>query len=309
MASQKLLVKKFKKIKRWNWGKTEIKRLIKLTPNITKRQKTKHPKIKIKSDRIRKVPEILDSRHLLRPHFWWKRYFCRARLRYRLRKNQKNLSSLEWARFIYAIEAIADSDTPMPNFQDYVQIHIQAMTTATGNSWGAHGGNNFLTWHREYLVKLEARLLAINPLVTIPYWNWIEDRAIPNQLNNASDLTRWGITRNSSFNGSPIATTSQYNNLMSITNFNAFSSTLESSPFHDLIHGLVGGTMSTAASPADPIFWLHHCFIDKVFADWQSLNPTVNHPSPNTVLKPSPLMTRTNAQVWKIRRLRYIYQP
>jgi hypothetical protein len=60
-------------------------------------------------------------------------------------------------------------------------------------------------------------------------------------------------------------------------------------------------------SPADPIFWLHHGFIDKLFADWQILNPAAIHPNSSEILKPSPIMTRTNAQVWSTLGLGYIY--
>ncbi|MBX9589076.1 MAG: tyrosinase family protein [Hyphomonadaceae bacterium] len=31
----------------------------------------------------------------------------------------------------------------------------------------------------------------------------------------------------------------------------------------------VGGTMLIASSPNDPVFFLHHCFVDKLWADWQ----------------------------------------
>ena len=30
------------------------------------------------------------------------------------------------------------------------------------------------------------------------------------------------------------------------------------------------GDMSSWKSPIDPLFWVHHCFIDKIFADWQA---------------------------------------
>ena len=38
---------------------------------------------------------------------------------------------------------------------------------------------------------------------------------------------------------------------------------------HGLIHGCVQGHMSELmCSPYDPIFWLHHAFIDLIFEDW-----------------------------------------
>jgi tyrosinase len=42
---------------------------------------------------------------------------------------------------------------------------------------------------------------------------------------------------------------------------------------HNQIHNEVGGDMATEASPNDPIFWLHHCMLDKVWADWQESHP------------------------------------
>jgi tyrosinase len=42
---------------------------------------------------------------------------------------------------------------------------------------------------------------------------------------------------------------------------------------HNRVHVWVGGNMATGASPNDPVFWLHHCFIDKLWADWQAAHP------------------------------------
>lgn len=38
---------------------------------------------------------------------------------------------------------------------------------------------------------------------------------------------------------------------------------------HNRVHVWVGGHMTTGMSPNDPVFWLHHCFIDKLWAEWQ----------------------------------------
>lgn len=42
---------------------------------------------------------------------------------------------------------------------------------------------------------------------------------------------------------------------------------------HNRVHVWASGHMATGASPNDPVFWLHHCFIDKLWADWQRLHP------------------------------------
>jgi tyrosinase len=41
---------------------------------------------------------------------------------------------------------------------------------------------------------------------------------------------------------------------------------------HNLIHLWVGGSMVPMTSPNDPVFWLHHCYIDKLWTDWQMMH-------------------------------------
>jgi hypothetical protein len=38
---------------------------------------------------------------------------------------------------------------------------------------------------------------------------------------------------------------------------------------HNRVHAYVGGSMGPPTSPNDPVFFLHHCFVDKQWADWQ----------------------------------------
>jgi hypothetical protein len=57
------------------------------------------------------------------------------------------------------------------------------------------------------------------------------------------------------------------------TSFDQFRSQFENAP-HGTVHVLVGGDggdMSMMHSPNDPLFWLHHAFIDKVWADRQKI--------------------------------------
>lgn len=46
---------------------------------------------------------------------------------------------------------------------------------------------------------------------------------------------------------------------------------------HNAVHNGIGGDMGSDGSPNDPIFWLHHCMLDKVWADWQGRYPDVPH--------------------------------
>ncbi|MFN0125291.1 MAG: tyrosinase family protein [Verrucomicrobiales bacterium] len=73
---------------------------------------------------------------------------------------------------------------------------------------------------------------------------------------------------------------------MSSTTFEAFQTTLEGGP-HNSGHRAVGGTMASASSPADPIFWMHHANIDRLWAIWQAQHPTKKPGNPTTNLLPT----------------------
>lgn len=58
------------------------------------------------------------------------------------------------------------------------------------------------------------------------------------------------------------------------THYDSFRNRLEHGPgLHDSVHCIVGGTMCSSASANDPIFFLHHAMVDKIWNDWQSQSP------------------------------------
>lgn len=56
------------------------------------------------------------------------------------------------------------------------------------------------------------------------------------------------------------------------TDFTSFAGGLES--IHDLVHAWVGGRWGTMGrldgAPADPLFWMHHANIDRLWFQWQN---------------------------------------
>ncbi len=46
-----------------------------------------------------------------------------------------------------------------------------------------------------------------------------------------------------------------------------------SSRMHNNVHVWVGGDMLLSTSPNDPIFFLHHCNVDRIWAAWQNRHP------------------------------------
>ena len=47
------------------------------------------------------------------------------------------------------------------------------------------------------------------------------------------------------------------------------------SQLHNRVHIWVGGDMGPGTSPNDPVFFLHHCNVDRLWARWQHAHPTV----------------------------------
>ncbi|OAA60345.1 amino acid transporter [Niveomyces insectorum RCEF 264] len=168
-----------------------------------------------------------------------------------------------------------------------------------------HGVGQFLPWHR-YFVKVHERLLIDECGYNgpMPYWNESSDSA------NISEATVWDAATGFGGNGTgtdncvsdgPFSNmTLRINNDLSSSpyclarNFNPClfrnaaqandqaclaKKTFEEARIcfeglpHASGHGGIGGTMlNVELSPGDPIFWLHHTYLDKLWWEWQSLN-------------------------------------
>lgn len=209
-----------------------------------------------------------------------------------VRKNQKNLTKSDWKALIAAIDAMHGTAALAPAYRRFVTLHVDAMSM-THMDWSVHSmrmggslmrGKNFLTWHRRFLKLFEDRLQAANPAVTLPYWDAITDRVIPAALDDPALLARWSVTRNwdATQLGAPLDLTAIRGYAGTFTGFQ----TLLEGAIHGGTHMAVGGDMAGAASPTDPLFWLHHAFIDKTWADWQASPRGKNPPKPSQLLKP-----------------------
>ncbi len=141
-------------------------------------------------------------------------------------------------------------------------------TDMQGMSWGVHTmgpmmrGRNFLSWHRQFVLRMELRLQKVHAGVAIPYWDAVKDRSIPAALTNPTLLASWGVTRQ--WNPSLLPEPADVVALNGFSTFTAFQSAVEGA-VHGGVHNAVGGDMATAASPSDPLFWLHHANIDRLW--------------------------------------------
>jgi tyrosinase len=207
-----------------------------------------------------------------------------------VRKNQAALTSSEWADLIDAINQMHGVGAPAPAYRDFVSLHVAAMTSGQGMSWGVHTmknmgtvGRNFLAWHRQYLHLFEQRLQRAHPSVTVPYWDWVNDPTIPGPLSDPTLLGEWSVTRD--WNSQYMPDQAEVDAAMGKTSFVGFQRSLEA--LHGGVHDAVGGTMAASGSPGDPLFWLHHANVDRLWAQWQIAHSAALPPNSSEVLQPA----------------------
>ncbi|MCB1387277.1 MAG: tyrosinase family protein [Nitratireductor sp.] len=155
------------------------------------------------------------------------------------------------------------------------------------NNFCPHGNWFFLPWHRCYLAQFEdvIRQVANDPEWTLPYWDWTRNPQIPAPFwgaDNALSHPRSAgpaTSMPSEFVGEPVI-----RQIMAKPTFEEFASFKSLAPYggtdggygqleqqpHNRVHGVVGGDMATFMSPRDPIFWLHHCNVDRIWASWNA---------------------------------------
>ena len=147
----------------------------------------------------------------------------------------------------------------------------------------------FLPWHRMYVYFFEMiiRTKAKDDSFTLPYWNYSNqaDAAIPPEfLVAASPLHR--STRNAGPNGGAKIPANLVN--LAVLKKKTYSPNGADQGFcatldfglHGNVHTWIGNAQGMAQIPwaaNDPVFWMHHCNIDRLWASWNKggcKNPT-----------------------------------
>ena len=211
----------------------------------------------------------------------------------RVRKNANNLTVGERDRFLRAYATLNASTT-------LYQIFLDSHNAAADDE--IHRRSSFLPWHRAFVLSLERHLQTIDPSVTIPYWHF--DQASPKifspdfmggapnavgrvAFSATNPLRNWtvsgvpGVVRLPSFNtatsgaqwdgGAGLnAVRDETATLALDPGFARFSSDMEDDP-HDTAHisFSTGPLISPATATQDPLFFLLHSNIDRLWAKWQ----------------------------------------
>jgi tyrosinase len=193
------------------------------------------------------------------------------------RKNAEALTAEEQAIFKNAVtQAIADGI-----YSQLVQIHAD-MTHDMHTMAGMPAGTlRFLPWHRVYVVKFEQAMRAFDSRFIVPYWRWMDATSIPSWMESfrpTGVVDRKGnpIPINRDPGGDPNfphlpTTPTIQSTVFDKQDFPSFTIALEGFPnkAHNLVHSWFHGTMSVKSSaPADPMFWMLHAEIDRLWSIW-----------------------------------------
>ncbi|NJR38934.1 MAG: tyrosinase family protein [Leptolyngbyaceae cyanobacterium CSU_1_4] len=275
-----------------------------------------------------------------------------------VRKNVTYLTKSEKKAFTTALKTLKNTIPPNATLSIYDQFVLQHVLTmgfrkrlgATGAAQGnpAHSYPAFLPWHRQFLRQFETALQAIDPSVTIPYWDWTDPKAldiilqddflgprgkgtlieIPGKgrfeggIVNSGLYDNWNLNENIHFDTVNMTTLgtkllrfvamppcpypipqNDVNALMQTHNYEIFNALIEGAvtlsnnqfipgwALHACAHSVIGGSLvdpknsmrqtrilgtmdSIPSSPYDPIFWLNHANVDRLWATWQDQGHT-----------------------------------
>ncbi|CAH1783639.1 unnamed protein product [Owenia fusiformis] len=217
------------------------------------------------------------------------------------RKEYRTVSALERSRFHDAIQTLKTSPLGSSNKYDTLaDFHLSTFAV------GAHDGAAFLTWHRVYLVLYEYALRQVDSSVSLLYW----DSTLEQSLDDPSTSNMWHSSFMGNANGDVtsgpaanwlatdgnklwraanncpdvLTTPGDIANIFSKTTYGQIACGTPGCQLMEQIHGkahsYVGGQMGNVDySPNDPIFWMHHAFIDCV---WEEFRNDHQIPDPQT---------------------------
>jgi tyrosinase len=243
----------------------------------------------------------------------------------RIRQGVHNLTTAQAAGFreAYAqMQAITDNR----GYSHFAELH-GVPNWLCKHSTEDNPAYLFLPWHRAYLYRFELAARDRVADFTLPWWDWtlrpprqgdipkifadrIYDGNKPNPLFSFRiNLNNPPIHQSTQRQPRPVdelPDQAAVDQVLGNADWTDFTLALESQ-LHNRVHGWVSGHMGIVAVAAfDPIFWSHHCMVDRLWAVWQVRNGNGNIPDEllDTVLAPFNLTVR---DVLSVNNLGYDY--
>lgn len=167
---------------------------------------------------------------------------------------------------------------------------------------GFFKAGHFQSWHRLYLETFETHFMTAVAAVAkdkgvkagfnaLPYWDYFSDPTLPEifrleKLHGVDNPLFISTREPALLDGSggvsasreAMTATDMLHQPFSLPGHKVFGfdGLVEGRP-HDVIHGQISGLMGMVPTAAwDPIFYLHHCNIDRIWAAWASRQPQSN---------------------------------
>jgi tyrosinase len=151
----------------------------------------------------------------------------------------------------------------------------------------------FLPWHRMYVCFFEMiiRKVLNDTTFTLPYWNYSVPAgyALPQPFRMQNDPLYGPLFRPNRrapvnagqpiYTGAGLASDLSPAGSLALSNYLAFNQSLDQN-LHGTVHVFVGNNQGMGQIPwaaNDPVFWMHHCNIDRLWVVWDA-----NHSNPNT---------------------------
>jgi hypothetical protein len=205
--------------------------------------------------------------------------------------------SWTWTWYTHFVDGLTTKDSEIARIFGGVVTPASSLAVEMWNTCQSHSGqnaNNFLPWHRMYVLFMEKIIRQISgvPDFAMPYWNYTSaDPAlrgiVPAQFRLPTDpvygcLYRPNRTKlantgqpiqskmlNDPFDISAAMAKTSYSNVGTVQGFcRAIDSGV-----HGKLHVLVGTASNMGAVPyagRDPIFLVHHANIDRMWASWNA---------------------------------------
>jgi hypothetical protein len=200
------------------------------------------------------------------------------------------MSDAEKKRFTDAVYKASTTQPYKDEYNALITLH------ETFFKQGIHMNEVFFPWHRLYILKFENLLQKVDCRVTVPYWQWSLEAANPfastifqfmggdGDANDGCVKTGpfaspgWTTTKGQCLKrafktGATFATEADIEGYISTNtaaDYNTFRADIEGAPgMHNGVHCAIGGTMCGLDASNDPLFFLHHAYIDYLWGRWQ----------------------------------------
>jgi Common central domain of tyrosinase/Polyphenol oxidase middle domain len=226
---------------------------------------------------------------------------CRIRIRKSVASLAEDAPEITALKKAIAVMQSRTTEGDVTSWKFQTSIHGAAALPGypTEAIWGScqHHHYWFLPWHRMYLYFFEriARVASGDDNFALPYWNYSDatQTALPAAFTDSTDPTNVLYTANrnnaatighdpaspaglsalteSVFAGGPTSYGFGGGTVGGPEHNGSLEGRLESKP-HDSMHGAIGGfggwMSNFVQAPLDPLFWVHHANIDRLWKRW-----------------------------------------